>query len=218
VTAPALARLRWNERAAGVTDSTRWLGPLMLAPAVAYIALVVGVPFLMAIGYSFSTVTIGTSTPRFVGLENFKAALEDPAFLKSLGNTAIFALVSQTLVIVLASILAIALQRKFRGKWFVRLLILLPWVAPITLPLILPILLVAVLFGLVFSITDMIVVYVLTRGGPFDSTQVLASLAFFKSIDGGDLSGGAAVALFLLPVLAVCAVLLLRVARRAEVV
>ena len=49
-------------------------------------------------------------------------------------------------------------------------------------------------------------------------TQVLASLAFFKSIDGGDLSGGAAVALFLLPVLAVCAVLLLRVARRAEVV
>ena len=88
----------------------------------------------------------------------------------------------------------------------------------ITLPLILPILLVAVLFGLVFSITDMIVVYVLTRGGPFDSTQVLASLAFFKSIDGGDLSGGAAVALFLLPVLAVCAVLLLRVARRAEVV
>src|SRR5262249_13639879 len=133
VTVPALARPRFAERAAGVTDNTRWLGRLMLAPAVVYIALVVGVPFLMAIGYSFSTVTIGTSTPRFRGLENFRAALEDPAFLKSLGNTAIFALVSQTLVIVLASILAIALQRKFRGKWFVRLLILLPWVAPISL-------------------------------------------------------------------------------------
>jgi len=76
---------------------------------------------------------------------------------------------------------------------------------------------VAVLFGLVFSVTDMIVVYVLTRGGPFDSTQVLASLAFFKGIDGGDLSGGAAVALFLLPVLAACVILLLRLARRAEV-
>ena len=310
MTAPALVRARFAERAAGVSDSTRWLGRLMLAPAVVYIALVVGVPFLMAIGYSFSTVTIGTSTPRFVGLENFRNALDDTAFLKALGNTAIFALVSQTLVIVLASILAIALQRKFRGKWLVRMLILLPWVAPIslgsigwlwifdpvysvinwtlrhigvfgpdtwpiwlgqprlamasiigvhvwrtmplatiislgglssisqdihdaaevdgagffrhlfviTLPLVLPILVVAVLFGLVFSITDMIVVYVLTRGGPFDSTQVLASLAFFKSIDGGDLSGGAAVALFLLPVLAVCAVLLLRLARRSEVV
>jgi multiple sugar transport system permease protein len=88
----------------------------------------------------------------------------------------------------------------------------------ITLPLVFPIMIVAVLFGLVFSVTDMIVVYVLTRGGPFDSTQVLASLAFFKGIDGGDLSGGAAVALFLLPVLAACVVLLLRLARRTEVV
>lgn len=310
MTAPALTRLRLRERAAGVADSTSWLGRLMLAPAVVYITLVVGVPFLMAIGYSFSSITIGTSTPRFVGLENFRNALEDPAFLKALTNTAIFALVSQTLVIVLASILAIALERKFRGKWLVRMLILLPWVAPIslgsigwlwifdpvysvinwtlrhigifgpntwpiwlgqpdlamasiigvhvwrtmplatvitlgglssipqdihdaaevdgagffrhlfiiTVPLLLPILVVAILFGLVFSVTDMIVVYVLTRGGPFDSTQVLASLAFFKSIDGGDLSGGAAVALFLLPVLAVCAVLLLRLARRSEVV
>ena len=56
--------------------------------------------------------------------------------------------------------------------------------------------LVAVLFGFVFAFTDMIVVYVLTRGGPFDTTQVLASLAFFKGIDGGDLAGGAATALF----------------------
>jgi len=310
VTAPALARTRLQAPAAGVADSPTWLGRLMLAPAVIYIGLVIAVPFLMAVGYSFSSVTIGTSVPRFVGLENFRSALQDTAFLSALGNTFIFALASQTLVIVLASILAIALQRKFPGKWVVRLLILLPWVAPIslgsigwlwifdpiysvinwtlrhvgifgpdtwpiwlgqpklamtsiigvhvwrtmplatiislgglssipqdihdaaevdgagffrhlfviTLPLVLPILLVAVLFGLVFSITDMIVVYVLTRGGPFDSTQVLASLAFFKSIDGGDLSGGAATALFLLPVLAVCAVLLLRLARRTEVV
>ncbi len=63
----------------------------------------------------------------------------------------------------------------------------------------------------------MIVVYVLTRGGPYDMTQVLASLAFFTGIDGGDLARGAAIALFLFPVLAVSAILLLRVARRAEV-
>ena len=67
MTAPAVARLRFRDRASGVTDSASWLGRLMLAPAVLYITLVVAVPFLMAIGYSFSTVTIGTSTPRFVG-------------------------------------------------------------------------------------------------------------------------------------------------------
>src|SRR5262249_14957475 len=133
VTAPAIVRLRFRERAAGVSDSASWLGRLMLAPAVRYVALVVGVPLPVALGDSLSTVTIGTSTPRFVGLENFRNALQDTAFLKALGNTAIFAIVSQTLVIVLASILAIALQRKFRGKWLVRMLILLPWVAPISL-------------------------------------------------------------------------------------
>jgi multiple sugar transport system permease protein len=88
----------------------------------------------------------------------------------------------------------------------------------ITIPLVLPILLVAVLFGFVFAFTDMIVVWVLTRGGPYDMTQVLASLAFFKGIDGGDLAGASAIALFLFPVLAAAAILLLRLARRAEVV
>jgi multiple sugar transport system permease protein len=88
----------------------------------------------------------------------------------------------------------------------------------ITLPLILPIQLVALLFGLVFAFTDMIVIFVLTRGGPYDSTHVLASLAFYKGIDGGDLAGGAATALFLLPMLAAAAILMLRLARRTEVV
>ena len=88
----------------------------------------------------------------------------------------------------------------------------------ITIPLVLPIMLVAILFGFVFAFTDMIVVWVLTRGGPYDTTQVLASLAFFKGIDGGDLAGASAVALFLMPVLAAAAILILRLARRAEVV
>ena len=71
-------------------------------------------------------------------------------------------------------------------------------------------------FGL-FTFTDLIVIYVLTRGGPFDSTQVIASYAFFTGIEGGDLAGGAAISLFLFPVLVAVAILFLTVARRAEV-
>ena len=87
----------------------------------------------------------------------------------------------------------------------------------ITLPLLLPIMVVAVLFGVVFTFTDMIVIFVLTRGGPYDTTQVLASLAFFTGIQGGDLAEGAAIALFLFPLLLAAAVVFLRIARRAEV-
>jgi multiple sugar transport system permease protein len=88
----------------------------------------------------------------------------------------------------------------------------------ITMPLIAPITTVAMLFGLVFACTDMIVIYVLTRGGPYNSTQVLASLAFFTGIDGGDLGEGAAISLFLFPLLVAVALMLLRLARRTEVV
>jgi multiple sugar transport system permease protein len=45
----------------------------------------------------------------------------------------------------------------------------------------------------------------------------LASWAFFKGIEAGDLAQGAAVALFLFPVMAGVATLMLRLARRTEV-
>jgi multiple sugar transport system permease protein len=88
----------------------------------------------------------------------------------------------------------------------------------ITIPMMLPILTVAVLFGVVFTFTDMSVVYLLTRGGPYNSTHVLASLAFQDGVLGGDVGRGASVAIFLVPVLLVLAVAMLRSARTAEVV
>ena len=82
----------------------------------------------------------------------------------------------------------------------------------ITLPLVMPVALVALLFGIVFTFTDLIVVFVLTRGGPYDTTQVLASWAYFTGIQAGDLAGGAAISLFLFPVLVAVAIVFLRFA------
>jgi multiple sugar transport system permease protein len=87
----------------------------------------------------------------------------------------------------------------------------------IDIPLLLPISAVALLFGLVFSFTDMTVVFVLTRGGPQNATQVLSSWAFFRGIEGGSLGEGAAVAVFMFPVLAGLAALILRMVSRSEV-
>jgi multiple sugar transport system permease protein len=87
----------------------------------------------------------------------------------------------------------------------------------IEIPLLLPIISVAVLFGVVFTFTDMTVVYVLTGGGPQNATQVLSSWAFYQGINGGSLGQGAAVAMFMFPVLVGLAALILRLANRAEV-
>lgn len=290
-------------------DSERLLWPALLAPAIIYIVLLVGFPFLLSIFYSLSSATVATSDIHFVGLENFTRIIHSDTFWRSLWNTIVLTVVSQIFVLVFAGILATALIKDFRGKWLVRLLILLPWVAPIslgsigwlwifdsiysiinwtaqaiglfgedfwpiwlgqpnlamaaiivvqiwrilplatvivlaglssipqdihdaadvdgagfwrhqfeiTLPLVMPITLVAVLFGIIFTFTDMIVVFVLTRGGPYDTTQVIASWAYFTGIQGGDLAGGAAISLFLFPVLVAVAILFLIAARRSEV-
>lgn len=87
----------------------------------------------------------------------------------------------------------------------------------INLPMMTPILSVALLFGTIFTFTDMTVVYILTAGGPFDSTQTLPSYAFATGIQGSDLAAGAAISLFLVPVLVLIAYLMLRLAHRAEV-
>ncbi len=298
-----------------LTRGSRWvrrervLAPLLVLPAFAYVALLVGLPFLYALYLSLTDATTGNPYGTFIGLRNFSEVVQDRVFRTALKNTFVFTLSAQGAVILLSNILARALSADFRGKGFVLFLLLLPWVAPVSLstigwlwilharfsildwmgwqlgllpqgqntfwlgkphlamfsvvmvhvwrmlpfatvvllagltslprdlldqaevdgagfwrkivqiemPLLLPILSVAVLFGTIFTFTDMAVVYVLTRGGPFDTTQVLSSLAFFKGIVGGNLSVGAAISLFLFPVLLVAAVLILRAARRAEV-
>jgi multiple sugar transport system permease protein len=294
---------------ARLVDNERALWRLMLAPAILYIVLLVGFPFFLSLFYSVSNVTVGSRDMSFVGLENFRRVLESRTFWIALKNTLIFTIVTQFFALLFANMLAMALSVNFRGKWFVRFLILLPWVAPISLgaigwlwiydsiysiinwtgqalrilgpddwpiwlgqpnlamasiiivqiwrivplatviilagltsipqdihdaaavdgagfwrhllqitfPLLLPITLVAVLFGTIFTFTDLIVVFVLTRGGPYDTTQVLASWAFFTGIQAGDLAGGAAISLFLFPVLVAVAIVFLRIARRAEV-
>ena len=285
------------------------LGATMFTPAVLYILLLVAGPFSLAFLYAFSDARIGNTEMHYVGLENFRSILKSPSFRMAIRNSFIFTICSQIVVIVGANILAIALEKTFRGRGFIRFLILLPWVAPIALgaigwkwildsiysviswvlvalhfykpfnapmwlgephlaiasvllvhswrlmpfstvillagrtaipkdipeaaavdgagfwrtqfqiiiPMMRPILSVAVLFGLIFTFTDMTVVYILTAGGPFDSTQTLPSLAFAMGIQGSDLAAGAAISLFLVPLLIIIAYFMLRVAHRAEV-
>ena len=107
------------------------LGAAMLAPAVLYILLLVAGPFLLAIFYAFSDARIGNTQLHFVGLENFRSILQSPSFRVAVRNSFIFTIGSQIVVIIASSILAIALEKPFRGRGTIRFLMLLPWVAPI---------------------------------------------------------------------------------------
>jgi multiple sugar transport system permease protein len=297
---------RWRR----VLEERRVLAPLLIAPAVIFIVLVVGIPFGWAIYLSLTDAIGGSLTGSWVGFDNFTNAWSDDNFRKALRNTLIFTLASQAIVLVGAAVLSHYLIRDFRGKWFIRLLIILPWAAPValgtlgwlwifdslfsvinwtlghvlgvvdtadppqwlgrpnlallavimvhawrilpfaviiflaglasipsevddaakidgatgvkkllyvTLPLQLPIALVALLFGIVFTAADFTVVYVLTQGGPFNSTQMLTTWSFQIGINSGSLGEGAAISLYLFPLLAAVSIAMLFFARRAQV-
>ena len=72
----------------------------------------------------------------------------------------------------------------------------------ITIPLIKPIAVVVIVFSFVVTFADFQVVYVLTRGGPHNSTHLFATLAYQLGMASGNLGEGAAVALFMFPFLA----------------
>lgn len=87
----------------------------------------------------------------------------------------------------------------------------------VILPMLIPVFGVTILFTFVFVFTDIVTVFILTRGGPANATQVLPTLAFFTGVQGGSLGRGAAIALFLLPVLAAVSILILALIRRREI-
>jgi multiple sugar transport system permease protein len=305
VASPGTQGRRWRN----IFEQQRFLAALLIGPAVVFILALVGGPLVLSVYLSLTDAVGGTLSGRWVGLDNFREAWDDPNFRRALRNTLLFTIVSQAIVLLCAGLIAHALTRPIRGRWILRFLILLPWAAPVplstigwlwiydslfsvvnwvakrlhlvdqfnppqwlgdptlalaavisvhawriipfavviflaglasipsevedaakvdgatglkkfwyvTLPLQLPIATVALLFGIVFTATDMTVVYILTQGGPFNSTQMLTTWSYFVGIRGGSLGQGAAISLFLLPLLIVVAVLMLRFARKVEV-
>ena len=301
---------RTRRRRRNLLESRRFLASALIAPAVIFILVLVGGPLLLAMYLSLTDAVGGSLSGNWVGFDNFTTAWEDDNFRKALRNTLIFTFASQAIVLVGAAVVSHYLIREFRGKWILRLLIILPWAAPVslgtigwlwifdslfsvinwtlghalgvvdtadppqwlgrpnlallavimvhawrilpfavvifiaglasiptevddaakidgatgvkklfyvTLPLQLPIALVALLFGIVFTAADFTVVYVLTQGGPFNSTQMLTTWSFQIGINSGSLGEGAAISLYLFPLLAAVSVAMLLFAKRAQV-
>jgi len=303
VTAKSASRFRF------IMDRREVLGSVLVAPAVLYVLLLVGLPFLLAVYYSVSAYSIYNPSWRFVGLTNFVQIVHNPEFLHTLGNTFLFTFGSQALGLVLGKFGAFLLLRPFPGRRIVRALIILPWAVPIALstvawqwmfdslysvinwsliaagiitredapnwlgtphlamlciivvnawrffpfaiviflagitsvpqdvidaatvdgagfwrrnyqiimPMILPIVAIGLIFGIVFTFTDLSIVLLLTNGGPVGTTSVLGFEGYQVGIVSGDVAHGAAISLFMLPVLFVVVIGMLRFIRRREI-
>jgi multiple sugar transport system permease protein len=84
----------------------------------------------------------------------------------------------------------------------------------ITLPLIKPVLVIVTMFSVIFTFSDFQLPYILTHGGPANATHLFATYAFDIGMSAGVLGMGAAVALAMLPALALLIVALTLYLRR----
>ena len=236
-------------------------GYTLLAPAVLYVGVLVGAPFLFSLYLALSDASVGAPVARFVGLENFILVIPFtiPIAISVLGWKWMFdsqfsvlnwALSGLGLIgeygtpgwpvwlgqptLALVSVMFVNVWRSFPFSAIV-LLAGMTSVNPeiidaakvdgatfmqrfrkVIVPMIAPILFIGAAFDTVFTLSDLSIVYLLTNGGPDGATEILPTLAYNTGIRAGALGRGAAISLFLFPLLLPAMILLLRTLRRRQ--
>jgi multiple sugar transport system permease protein len=108
------------------------VGMLFVAPYVLFLATIFAYPLVLAVWISFHDYFFtapGIKVPRpFVGLDNYKTALTDSAVLQSFRNVGVFLIINVPLTVVLALVLAVALNRAVRARTFLRVSFYVPYV------------------------------------------------------------------------------------------
>lgn len=103
-------------------------------PAFLGLILFVLMPFLLAVGLSFTNLRLGSPLPtEFMGFAQYQRIFTDAAFLRSLLNNALFALIVVPVQTILALLLALLINQPLRGMMIFRTLFFMPVVFPLSL-------------------------------------------------------------------------------------
>lgn len=103
---------------------------LYLLPTIILMCILLIIPIVMVINYSFYDNVIINNNPVFVGLKNYETVLKDPVFLKSIKNTLIFVIVSIIAHFIIGMMFAMILNTRYLGnktKGIFRVIYALPW-------------------------------------------------------------------------------------------
>ncbi len=112
-------------------EDPKRMGLLLVLPAIIAVMIVLVAPFLYSLFLSFNNYDL--SRPQnnaFIWLGNYTKLLQDRYFLNSLKVTLVFSLASMLLELILGVAIALVLNEPFRGRGFMRGLIILPWALP----------------------------------------------------------------------------------------
>ena len=103
---------------------------LYLLPTIVLMCILLIIPIVMVISYSFYDNVIINKNPVFVGLKNYATVLTDPTFLVAIKNTLLFVLISIVAHFLIGMLFAMLLNTRYLGitaKGIFRVIYALPW-------------------------------------------------------------------------------------------
>jgi len=114
-----------------MTRTREWLYAwLLLLPAAVLLALFTHYPAIANLWHSFYSTPKGARPPSFVGLDNYRALVDDPIFWQALTNNVWYALGTIPASIALALLMAVWVNERLPGRGFLRLAYFTPTVLP----------------------------------------------------------------------------------------
>jgi sn-glycerol 3-phosphate transport system permease protein len=114
-----------------MTRTREWLYAwLLLLPAAVLLALFTHYPAVANLIHSFYSTPKGARPPTFIGLENYRALIDDPIFWQALTNNLWYALGTIPASIALALLMAVWVNERLPGRGFLRLAYFTPTVLP----------------------------------------------------------------------------------------
>jgi multiple sugar transport system permease protein len=104
----------------------------LLLPCFAFVAVFAFYPILYSVYLSLHRIILGLPglAQPFVWLDNYRQLWGDPVARQALGNTLLFVFVSTACEMVLGLVIALVINRSFRGRGLVRAAVLIPWAIP----------------------------------------------------------------------------------------
>ena len=110
--------------------SMKWIPWLLVLPVVIIRGFTTLYPILMTVRNSFFDIKILSGINEFCGIQNYLKIFSDPKVLTSIRFTVIFVVVSMIFHVILGVGLALILNMKFKGRRFLRTIVLIPWAMP----------------------------------------------------------------------------------------
>jgi sorbitol/mannitol transport system permease protein len=158
--------------------SSAWRRRLPLLPALLYMVALTQLPFLVSIYYSLTNLKDKTQSlipepTKFVGFENYRRIFSDPFFRQAMWTSVKMTALSVLLSLIIGTLFALLLDRKFLGRGLIRTLLITPF---LLMPVVAALIWKQQMFSSLFGVLNKVLTFLGLNSVAFISDHPLGSI------------------------------------------